>query len=187
MLFLEENSCSGHCENGAFMYNLTSFIVIGQQTKKKPLVTKFLTGSSYRRGRRCDVNYDQFLSFGQVIPEGAHRQHDSGERRWFPKKPILDHNLIVLPILECSPFVVFARLVKSCSRMLVSVTINKESQARQCLAFDNVFELTAYLAELLGVRAPSVQSPFSGEGYFVPQMQCVFAYRIAYAGGTVKK
>ena len=120
MLFFEENNCSGHCENGAFMYNLTSFIVIKQQTKKKPLVTKLLSRSSYRRGRRCDVNYDQFLSFGQVIPEGAHRQHDSGERRWFPKKPILDHNLIVLPILECSPFVVFASLIKSDSRMFAS-------------------------------------------------------------------
>ena len=152
-LFNEENNCSGHCENGAFMYNLTSFIVIGQQTKKKPLVTKLLTGSSYRRGRRCDVNYDQFLSFGQIIPEGAHRQHDSGERRWFPKKPILDHNLIVLSILECSPFVVFARLVKSCSRMLISVAINKESQALACLAFGNSFELTTYFTELSDVTS----------------------------------
>ena len=186
MLFLEENCCSTHCENGAFMYNLTSFIVIEQQTKKKPLVTKLLSRSSYRRGRRCDVNYDQFLSFGQVIPEGGHRQPDSGERRWFPKKPILDHNLIVLPILECSPFVVFARLVKSCSWVVILVAINKESQARQCLAFGNLFRLTTYFAELRMLNASSVQSPFSGEGYVIPQMQCVFAYRIAYAGGAVK-
>ena len=151
VLFFESNSCSGHCENGAFMYNLTSFIVIEQQTKKKPLVTKLLLSYSYRRGRRCDVNYDQFLSFGQVIPEGGHRQPDSGERRWFLKKPILDHNLIVLPILECSPFVVFARLVKSCSRILVSVTINKESQILSVSDFRYLLYVIAYFTELLDV------------------------------------
>lgn len=87
-LFWELQAVVVHCENRAFMYNLVSFIVIEQQTKKKPLVTELLLRSSYRRGRRCDVNYDQFLSFGQVIPEGTHRQPNSGERRWFPKKPI---------------------------------------------------------------------------------------------------
>ena len=158
MLFLEENSCSGHCENGAFMYNLTSFIVIKQQTKKKPLVTKLLTGYSYRRGGRCDDNYDQFLSFGQVIPEGAHRQHDSGEWRWFPKKPILDLNLIVPIIWGHSLSVVFVRLVKSCLWMLISIAINKESQARQCLAFNKWFSLTTYFAEL-----SDVDSIFSAE------------------------
>ena len=163
-LLLKQFSIVGHCENGVFMYNLTSFIVIEQQTKKKPLVTELFPRNSYRRGRRCDVNYDQFLSFGQVIPEGIHRQHDSGERRWFPKKPILDHNLIVLSILECSPFVVFVRLVKSCSRIAISVAINKEIQARQCLDFDNFFELTAYFAEQVDVEASSVQCPFSGDG-----------------------
>jgi len=149
--YFEENRCSGHCENGVFMYNLTSFIVIGQQTKKKPLVTKFLTGSSYRRGRRCDVNYDHFLSFGQVIPEGAHRQPNSGERRWFPKKPILDLNLIVPIMWGHSLSVVFVRFVKSCLRIVVSAAINKESQALACLAFSNFFGLTAYFAELLDV------------------------------------
>jgi len=160
MLFFKENRCSGHCENGAFMYNLTSFIVIEQQTKKKPLVTELLPRNSYRRGRRCDVNYDQFLSFGQVIPEGAHRQPDSGERRWFLKKPILDHNLIVLPILECSPFVVFARLVKSCSRILVSVTINKESQILSVSDFRYLLYVIAYFTELLDVGSIFSAEPF---------------------------
>ena len=169
MLSLEENRCSGHCENGAFMYNLTSFIVIEQQTKKKPLVTELLRRSSYRRGRRCDVNYDQFLSFGQVIPQGAHRQPNSGERRWFPKKPILDHNLIVLSILECFPFVVFARFVKSCLRVLVSVAINKESQALACLAFSNFLSLTAYFAELVDVdRIFSAEPVLWGRGFCTP-------------------
>lgn len=186
-LFNEENNCSGHCENGAFMYNLTSFIVIKQQTKKKPLVTELLQRNSYRRGRRCDVNYDQFLSFGQIIPEGAHRQHDSGERRWFPKKPILDLNLIASIIWGHSLSVVFARFVKSCLRVVILVAINKESQALACLAFNKYFSLTTYFAELVDVEASSVQSPFCGEGVFVPQMQCVFAYRIAYAGRAVKK
>ncbi len=142
---------------------LQCFIVIEQQTKKKPLVTKLLTGYSYRRGRRCDDNYDQFLSFGQVIPKRTHRQPDSGERRWFLKKPILNLNLINLLLLERSPFVVFARLVKSCSWIVILVAINKESQALACLAFGNSFCLTTYFAELSGVRAPSVQSLLCGE------------------------
>ena len=137
---------------------LQCFIVIGQQTKKKPLVTKLLTEYSYGRGRRCRIYYDQFLSFGQVILKGTHRQPDSGERRWFPKKPILEHNLIVWTVLECSPFVVFARLVKSCSRIVVFATINKESQALACLAFGNSFKLTAYFTEL-----SDVDSIFSAE------------------------
>ena len=185
-LLLKQFSSVGHCENCVFMYNLASFIVIKQQTKKKPLVTKLLTGYSYGRGRRCEINYDQFLSFGQVIPKGIHRQHDSGERRWFSKKPILDHNLIVPIIWGHSLSVVFARLVKSCLWIVVSVAINKESQALVCLAFNKCFSLTAYLAELSDVGASSVQSPFSGDRGGVPQMQCLFAYRIAYAGGIVK-
>jgi len=165
---------------------LQCFIVIGQQTKKKPLVTKFLTGSSYRRGRRCDDNYDQVLSFGQVIPERIHRRPDSGERRWFPQKPILDHKLIVPIIWGHSLFVVFARLVRCCLRILVFVAINKESQALACLAFVNFLGLTTYFAELLDIGVSSVQSPFSGDRGGVPQMQCLFAYRIAYAGAIVK-
>ena len=151
MLLLKWPAVSSHCKNGAFMYNLAGFIVIGQQTKKKPLVTKFLTGSSYSRGRRCRSNYDQFLSFGQVIPKGIHRQPDSGERRWFLKKPILDHNLVVPPVLECSPFRVFVRLVESCSRVEVSVAINKESQILVISDFRYFLYVTAYLAELSDV------------------------------------
>jgi len=130
---------------------LQCFSVIEQQTKKKPLVTKLLTEYSYRRGRRCRIYYDQFLSFGQVILKGTHRQPDSGERRWFPKKPISAFNLIARIVLEYSPFVIFVRLVKSCSRIAVSVTINKKGQALVCLAFCNLFELTVYFTESLDV------------------------------------
>ena len=144
-----------HCNNKGFMYNPIKFIAMfycnWTTDKKKPLVTKLLLRSSYRRGRRCDVNYDQFLSFGQVILKGTHRQPDSGERRWFPKKPISAFNLIARIVLEYSPFVIFVRLVKSCSRIAVSVTINKKGQALVCLAFCNLFELTVYFTESLDV------------------------------------
>ncbi len=148
---------------------LQCFIVIEQQTKKKPLVTKLLTGYSYRRGRRCDDNYDQFLSFGQVIPEGIHRQHDSGERRWFPKKPILDRNLIVPIIWGHSLFVVFARLVKSCLRIAVSVAINKESQVLVVPDFQKILSITAYSAKFQALVAPFSAMPlFWGRGFCIP-------------------
>ncbi len=83
------------------MYNLTSFITIVQQAIKKPLVTEILPDHSYARGWRCEANYDQLFSFGQVAIKWFHRQHDRGDWRWFLLKPILNHKLIARTVLEC--------------------------------------------------------------------------------------
>ena len=83
-----------HCENVGIMYNLTSFIVIVQQTIKKPLVTELLPRSSYTRGWRCKRNYVQFLYIGQVNLNNyaIASINQDGDRRWFLKKTIIIHN-----------------------------------------------------------------------------------------------
>jgi len=124
-----------HCGNVEIMYNLASFTVIVQQAIKKPLVTEILPDHSYARGWRCEANYDQFLSFGQVTFKRFHRQHDSGDWRWFLKKPILNHNSIARVVDCCltrggfySLSAVFTRLIKGYSRVFMPVVTHKESQ-----------------------------------------------------------
>jgi hypothetical protein len=48
------------------MYNADKIVVIGQQAKKKPLVTELLPRSSYIWGWRCGYYYVQFSYIGQV-------------------------------------------------------------------------------------------------------------------------
>ena len=165
-----------HCENVEIMYNLASFIAIVQQAIKKPLVTEILPDHSYARGWRCEANYDQFLSFGQVTFKRFHRQHDSGDWRWFFQKPILNHNLITRTVDccltrggFCSLSAVFTRLFKGYSRVFMSVVTHKESQVLVVPGFHCFCIWTAYFAEFRVLVAPSVQRPFSGERGGVPQ------------------
>ncbi len=146
------------------MYNVTSFIAIVQQTRKKPLVTELLPRSSYTWGWRCKANYDQLLSFGQVIRKWFHRRYDSGDWRWFQKKPILNHNSIVQIAVECCLaygndrflFVVLARLINGYSRTFLSVITNKESPVLVVPGFRHILNLTAYFTELQALIPPSV-------------------------------
>jgi hypothetical protein len=56
-----------HCLNEAIMYNADKIVVIGQQAKKKPLVTYLLVKRSYMWGWWCKADYDRFSLTGQVL------------------------------------------------------------------------------------------------------------------------
>lgn len=77
------------------MYNalrFRNFTVIVQQARKS-LVTSLLAERSYIRGWRCELDYDQYIGFGQVSSK-SHRQSIYGERRWSPKRPLANRTLI---------------------------------------------------------------------------------------------
>jgi hypothetical protein len=141
-----------HCENVEIMYNLASFIAIVQQAIKKPPVTEILLDHSYARGWRCEANYDQFLSFGQVTFKRFHRQYVRGDWRWFFQTPILNHNSIIQAVsccLTCGSLcllpVMFTRLVKGYSRVSMPVVTHKESQTLVVSGFHEFYCLNCIL------------------------------------------
>lgn len=123
------------CRTKGILYNRATIAAIVQQAIKKPLVTSLLPERSYTWGRRCELNYDQLFSFGQVIPKWFRRQNNNGDRRWFRrflKKPIASRNLIMRVFARCScacgtdtSFMIFAGLTKGYSRVLAPVITNK--------------------------------------------------------------
>ncbi len=64
------------------MYNetrLKTIAVVVQQAKKKPLVTELLAERCYRRGWRCELNYDQYCQLGQVFSYHRHKLTENGD------------------------------------------------------------------------------------------------------------
>jgi len=157
------------CSYRGIMYNLTSFIAIVQQAIKKPLVTVLLPRTSYTWGWRCEYNYVQFPYIGQVIHINYSianiNQH--GDRRWLLSRPIKTHNRIphiYRCILVVSLWLSDLGKQDGCSRALPPVvTEMKKARYWQYLAFVN-FLSNCIFAELQALAAPSMHSPFIGEG-----------------------
>jgi len=61
------------CIYNKLMYNvgrqsaIDQLATCRQQAKKKPLVTEILPDPGYAWGWRCELDYDRFFSFGQII------------------------------------------------------------------------------------------------------------------------
>lgn len=178
--------------NGRNMYNRTNFIAILQQAIKKPLVTVLLPRTSYARGWRCESNYDQFFTVGQVTHPfySIARQDHDGERRWLPcqqtqikKKAYLQQPCFGVAMF---PFPFNLGTNTGCLRAWQPVSTEmKNARYWQYLAFDN-FSSNCIFAELPALAAPSVRSPLIGEGDFV-STAVLSGRRITQTKLTVKK
>jgi hypothetical protein len=174
------------CIYNKLMYNVGRLSVFGQlttrrwQAKKKPLVTPILPDLSYARGRRCGLDYDLHSSIGQISLR-LHRQHNSGERRWFSNKPIASYNLSLSRhiAISCRWFgrlaaglVVLRLLPFGYPQAWPPALGNKKARYwRTRLSIISYFNcISCYL---LGVGAPLAQSPFMGRGIFYSPAVCL--------------
>jgi hypothetical protein len=168
------------CIYNKLRYNVGRLSVFGRlttcrwQAKKKPLVTPILPDLSYARGRRCGLDYDLLSSIGQISLR-LHRQHNSGERRWFSNKPIASYNLS-LPRHIATSCRRSGRLAGGLALLrLLPIGYpqawppalgNKKSQVLAYPAFDNfLFQLHILLT--VGCWRTLSAKPLNGEGEIV--------------------
>ena len=177
--------------NGRNMYNQTSFIAIVQQAIKKPLVTELLPRSSYPRGWRCEYNYDQFYWVGQVthrfIPSPRTTRTENGDGFPTSKPPItaLCVRFFTAVAVCCVRFSLFLA-----SPMVVHGPGSPFQQKQRTPGIGSTWLSLISLsncifAELPALAAPSVRSPFVGEGGIVPAA-VLSGERIAQTGLDVK-